>query len=288
MGLKSRVPESTVNEWSFTVEGVPVLEHDLVVAVRRLRLLMSDQADLTDVRAFVHEGPPVSKSRARWSRKQQRFYTPQATKDAEIDLAWRFKAAARGEVLEGPVAILALFYRPNHQRIDADNLMKLVMDSATGAGIWLDDSQVTAQASYIEMDIERPRTVVAWSGTESTMVRGATFTCTVCGAEFIRPGLAAKRKTPLFCSIACVQRARSKDPDGVPLTVRVACDQCSTLYARKTTAQRFCSEGCRRDWLRGHHRARRAAPNLCCDCGIPTPNHHAARCRACWSALSTP
>ena len=107
-----------------------------------------------------HTGVPVPKERPR--RGQHSFYTPKRTKDAQEALAWAFRS------VRGPrpgytdtVAIVALFFVPNQQVKDADNCIKLVMDAATKAGVWRDDSQVKAQAVFFELDTQNPRTIVA-------------------------------------------------------------------------------------------------------------------------------
>ena len=201
----------------FQVDGKPAVnpeEPDYSRALGRLRGLIGDDADPEQMWYFVRPGPPVAKSRARWSRRNKRFYTPKRTVEVEDDLASRFRVTMEGETITGPVAIMAMFYRQNYQRIDADNLMKAVMDAGTGAGVWPDDSVVTAQASFIELDIERPRTLVAWCPTTSTMDRSKRFKCQRCGKEFNRAGVAAIKRPPKFCSREC--RYASDRVEAVP------------------------------------------------------------------------
>lgn len=153
---------------------------------------------------FVHPGPPVSKSRARWSKKSGRFYTPGSTKTAEESVAWHFKSELCGEKFAGNVAVLAVFIRPNRQRIDADNLMKLVLDAGTKAGAWDDDSQVTTQGSVVELDADNPRTIVVCCSSESSLTRGddAKAKCVVCGKLFF-PGGVRRREVAKWCSKEC-------------------------------------------------------------------------------------
>lgn len=150
----------------------------------------------------VHDGAPVSKARARWSRRTRSHYTPETTRNAEAALVLRLRAAMV-EPLTGCVAIVSMFYRPNFQRIDVDNLTKLVMDAATRAGVWTDDCHVSAQASFVELDVKRPRTVIAICPTTSTLDRSARFTCRRCGVKFTRAGVAAIKNPPQFCSRDC-------------------------------------------------------------------------------------
>jgi len=119
---------------------------------------------------FVHEAEPLPKARPRLS--SGRVYTPKRTADAEQLLAWSWHEATRHlEKLDGPLALVALFYRSNQRRLDGDNLLKLVMDSGTKAGVWYDDSQVTACATVIHLDAERPRTVIGLGPLGSSMIR---------------------------------------------------------------------------------------------------------------------
>jgi Holliday junction resolvase RusA-like endonuclease len=156
----------------FGVIGTPVVDTQdalvLLAAIRRGRCVRGDVSSV----AFVHPGEPVSKARARFNFKTRSAYTPAKTAQAEKSLAWAFAAALGGLELRSNVAVAVIFYRQNRKRTDTDNLMKLVMDAATKAGAWDDDSQVTAQAVLLELDAENPRTVIALGPIESTMGRG--------------------------------------------------------------------------------------------------------------------
>lgn len=118
---------------------------------------------------FVHEGVPVPKARARFG--QRRVFTPGKTIAAERDLAWTFAQYVRERPWTGGVALVALFYLPDRRRVDGDNLLKLVKDAGTKAGIWGDDSQVVAHAVTVGLDVIRPRTVVALARTASDLRR---------------------------------------------------------------------------------------------------------------------
>lgn len=145
---------------------------DIDAALARLAGLMLRAPYLPDTRAFVHVGAPISKGRPRFSAKHKRAFTPARTVHAERDLMYAFRVALdRRATLLDTVAIVALFYMPTRRRIDADNLMKLVMDSATAAAVWKDDSQVIAQAALMELDTENPRTVVALCPYTGTLTR---------------------------------------------------------------------------------------------------------------------
>jgi len=119
---------------------------------------------------FIHEAEPLPKARPRLS--SGRIYTPKRTAGAEESLAWSWREATKHlEKLDGTLALVALFYRSNQRRVDGDNLLKLVMDSGTKAGVWYDDSQVTACASVMHLDTERPRTVIGLGPLGSSMIR---------------------------------------------------------------------------------------------------------------------
>lgn len=117
----------------------------------------------------VHEGQPERKQRPRFGRG--RAFTPEQTERAETALAWAIRAQLHGRMFTGNVAVLATFYRSNRQRIDADNLMKLVLDAGTRAGAWRDDCQVTLQLAALELDALHPRTELVIAECASTLKR---------------------------------------------------------------------------------------------------------------------
>jgi Holliday junction resolvase RusA-like endonuclease len=238
---------------------------DLLAAIRKDRL-----GDDSYIVSFVHPGPPQSKARPRWSPKNGRTYTPTETARAERSLAKRFERSFQGRTLEGNVAIAAVFYRPNHQRIDADNLMKLVLDSATKAGVWLDDSQVTAQASVVEVDADAPRTLIALGPTASTMNRTGrvTSTCSRCGTMFAQ---ARTLKLRAFCSRACAKP-----------TVTARCARCGLDFTRRRAGQRYCSKTCAvRDPIRRQADALQRPAPTCKLCGGRVSRREYLRCAAC-------
>ena len=123
--------------------------------------------------AFRHDGPPISKARARVVVKNGRTmaFTPERTETAETALAWRWRLALHGVTYDGNLALAAIFYRPNRQRIDVDNMLKLVLDAGTQARAWHDDCQVTTIAARTELDAECPRTEIALMPANSTLYR---------------------------------------------------------------------------------------------------------------------
>lgn len=61
-------------------------------------------------------------------------------------------------VFSDNVRVSAFFFRSNRQTIDLDNLLKHILDAATGV-CWVNDCQVTAYgATELHLDREAPRT----------------------------------------------------------------------------------------------------------------------------------
>lgn len=249
---------------------------DHVVVLEKLRALLGPGVDPDQMWYLVVDGAPVSKSRARWNRKTGRTYTPAETVQAERALAARFRRVLGNVSLDGSVAIVAIFFRPNFQRIDADNLMKLVMDSATLAKVWSDDCYVTAQASFMEMDRERPRTVIAFCQTESSLDRTRMFSCVICAKDFRRSGNATFKNPPKTCSVACRQALYWRDLK--PAT----CPKCGTDFRRQAAGQRYCSDECKAAPRKKRlpNQIQPARPR-CQSCGGPVSRREYQQCSNC-------
>lgn len=251
----------------------------LTWAVGRLLGLIGADADPGWIAGFVHFGPPGSKARARYSKKSRRFYTPDRTASQEEALAWKFRSQMRGRAtIRGNVALLAVFYRPNYQRIDADNLLKLVLDAGTRARAWEDDCQVTTQGAIIEYDPHSPRTIITFCDCPSSLDRSVdrhARPCAHCRNPFT-PSDFSRAKTQRYCSPACAARSRGQD-----LSEPVLCPQCGEPFRRRTSAQKFCSVSCARLSRTGKKRPD-GSPALCIDCKKPVKNRNAKRCRSCW------
>lgn len=261
----------------FIVYGSPRSELDH--AMLRLRGLIGSEQDPNHICCFIHEGEPVSKSRARWNRKTATVYTPKSSQTAQTQLAWRFRAVLGKETAHvGSVAIIAIFYRSSRQRIDADNLMKLVMDAGTEARVWRDDSQVAAQAALVELDPTRPRTVVALCPYTSTMDRSPeVFACAKCGKSFERPEWykrrARKSNRRMFCSVTCSR----------PTSLAIAtCPKCNQDFQRKTAGQRYCSVKCAQTFKNVRlPNGEQRPPKVCELCGNRVSRREYKQCRKC-------
>lgn len=138
-------------------------------ALRLVRMIARDP-EPQPVWCVLYPGEPIPKGRPRHT-KGGHTYTPTRTVKAERDLAVAFQEVIHRRPLVGPLAIVTLFFVSTHRRTDADNLGKLVLDAATKAGVWEDDSQVVAHAALLECDPNHPRTVIALTSARSGLRR---------------------------------------------------------------------------------------------------------------------
>ena len=187
----------------------PAVLGDVDRAMQMLRGMgVMPTTDRVDV--MVVEGAPWSKSRPRFSRAGH-AYQPRDDRAQAEALASRMRGFL-AEKFPANVAVACIFFRPNRQRIDADNMLKHVLDSATGVA-WEDDSQVTAVLGVIELDAERPRTVIAFGEHESTMTRGtaSNLTCEGCGASYPRKSSGPQTR---YCSPECSNHGRGTGAAG--------------------------------------------------------------------------
>jgi Holliday junction resolvase RusA-like endonuclease len=152
-------------------------------------------------------GDPWSKSRPRFTRRG-RTYQPRDDSEAEAALAWRMKTC-KADPFSGNVMLACRFYRSNFQRVDADNLLKHVCDSANGV-LWKDDSQVTFISGELLYDAHEPRTLIVAGNHTSSLVRGvdAELVCPQCGRSFMPASRGPTKSRQRFCSQACQHAAR--------------------------------------------------------------------------------
>jgi Holliday junction resolvase RusA-like endonuclease len=218
-------------------------------------------------------GDPWSKARPRFARRGA--YQPRDDREAEQRLAWRMKAGGAPQ-FPGNVMLACRFYRSNAQRVDADNLLKHVCDSANGV-LWKDDSQVTLALAELHYDPARPRTIILAGNHASTLLRGddRQQPCAHCDELFLPlPG----RREQRFCSTACAYAARTT---ALPAK---ACEQCGESFRPTTKRQILCSRECHTEWLRGRNRGRGGPMSRCTECGKELAHRRGGRCRDCWRA----
>jgi Holliday junction resolvase RusA-like endonuclease len=241
---------------------------------RGLALLSALCPESLGARYLVISGNPASKARARFQRGG-RVYASDEQVAAERALGWELKTRFE-EPLDGNLAVVCIFFRANKQRVDVDNMLKHVMDSANKIA-WHDDSQVTAQLGIIEFDAKRPRTVIVIGEHRSTMARTGKAEkkglCLYCGNPFTTK----QHHPPKFCSPACNSRSRGTD-----LSDGVSCAWCGKVFKRASAGQRFCSDACRLTSLQASNRAGRP-PAACADCGGKLSKPGYKRCRSCWA-----
>ena len=184
--------------------------------------------------------------------------------------------AAGAQRFTGNVMLACRFYRSNYQRIDADNLLKHVCDSATGI-LWQDDSQVTLVLGDIQFDKERPRTVIVAGNHYSTLERGddALRPCTHCDKPFM-PTPGRPRDEQRFCSSRCSYAARTT------VLAEITCPQCRKSFRPRTKTQIVCSRTCAGNRLTGQNRAKGGPMSCCTDCGKELAHRRGGRCRDCW------
>lgn len=228
------------------------------------------------MRFTVIPGPPPSKARPRFRRSTGTTYTLAKDREAENTTACHLIRLVDPGPLTGNVALGCVFFRPDRQRIDTDNMLKHVCDAANGV-LWFDDSQVTALIGITEIDPDNPRTIVVLGNHISTLGRGTddVTPCKVCGAPITATRNGGRRKT---CSKECAMRSRGAHV----LTDLVPCAQCGKPFKRVNHRQRFCSGPCSRDALRDKRRAEAGPLSRCLDCDKELTHRHGGRCRDCW------
>lgn len=257
------------------IEGsIPLFdEHDQ--DVERASLLMAAISADESPEVLMIDGEPRSKARPFRGKNNTVYVDPDARARAH-ELKLRIGDAVSGR-REGNIAVACIFYRSSAHRVDVDNLLKQVLDCSTGV-CWDDDSQVTAVVGVLELDRQRPRTVIALGSHSSSMDRGdctEISTCEYCGKSFAwraYESIAARR----FCSRSCAA-ASSR------VLAEANCRQCGEPFRRRTAGQSLCSEECRRAWWSSDRKAARKHADAVCEvCGGKVSRPEYRRCRACW------
>lgn len=234
--------------WVWAYEVVEAMSS--VTDHERGRALITAMCAETSTKDFiVVPGDPKSKARPRLG-KRGHVYTP--SKPFETTLATILKTGGFRK-RDGNVALGAVFFRPNYQRVDADNMLKLVLDAGTTAELWNDDSQVTALMAVTEYDPENPRTVIVIGDHESSLDRSPTrgsAPCQNCGQICLPRSNGTQRK---FCSRECRYGPIRLDKNRP-----------------------------------GQGRGRKGQPKArCCDCGKELSKRSYIRCRDCWKVART-
>jgi Holliday junction resolvase RusA-like endonuclease len=111
----------------------------------------------TGFKVVAFDGEPASKTRPRFNRDGKPYKTKEDTA-AEEHTGWKFRQVFR-RPWTGNLAVGCVFFRPDRQRIDVDNMLKHVCDAGNGIA-WVDDAQITAVYGVAELDVEHPRTLI--------------------------------------------------------------------------------------------------------------------------------
>jgi Holliday junction resolvase RusA-like endonuclease len=158
-------------------QALRMIDNTLAEDRRRVEVLLETLAPWNVEPVIVtHYGAPVP-----WARARTRggvYFKDKRTRAAAEDLGKVFTQVAARPVSFSNLALVCLFYMPTRHVVDSDNLTKLVMDAATKAHLWEDDSQVTAQTTIIEYcggqhtrALSQARTVVGLVPCASTLDR---------------------------------------------------------------------------------------------------------------------
>jgi Holliday junction resolvase RusA-like endonuclease len=191
---------------------------------------------------FTVDGEPVSKSRARFTKRGSKTfaYTPEKTHEAEQVMALRFRQAAPNHRPEKDVeyGVMGIFFYSHRQRRDVDNMLKLICDGLNGVA-WVDDSQVREvsgrKTRVPAKDHARTEVLIYQLGP----VDKPTMPCQHCGKPMdIYESTRGVRK---FCNQECHlewRRARREQ----------ACPTCGKVFDFLHADKRiFCSLACSRD-----------------------------------------
>lgn len=189
----------------------------------------------------VIPGVPMSKQRPRFVRKTGAVFTPKETRDREHAIGQYVWAQGWRKPPEPELAfgVRAVFYVPDQQRKDVDNMLKLVLDGLNKV-IWEDDSQVGEVMGWKREDAENPRTELVVYSLGYPAKRMAE-----CGHCHKRYRSYPSWKYRQFCSAKCrdLQAMTGK---------YLKCAQCHTEFYRATYrvaaakgAYQYCSSNCK-------------------------------------------
>lgn len=187
-------------------------------------------------------------------------------------LAWKMKPNVQNGIapIETKLALRCIFYRKGRQRIDCDNLLKAVSDSATGV-VWVDDSQVHEVFGKLVVGQESPRVDIVIYEIENMSPHAL---CLFCKKPFkTYPSTACK-----YCSRECFSKSTRVDR---------TCEECNKSFTVRrcmigSSPCRFCSQECLHIW-NGKQKTLKSGPQhwKCKDCGGAVSRREYIRCKYC-------
>lgn len=220
------------------------------------------------------QGEPLPKARPRFDSRRKRVYNPTTNQAYQDALGWQLKVALGGiPDRDSLFGLRVIFQRKDRHRIDVDNLVKTVLDGATGV-VWGDDRQVREIIARLITDNEQPGTDLLFYHIKDSV--GARL-CPFCKKEFYRPP-SVKTK---YCSPACRYAA---------VRITVECEWCHKFFVVSKakvsrTKRKYCSKECSVKAWAEHRRTllgdKASIHWRCKDCGGRVTRKEYTRCKAC-------
>lgn len=264
------------------------------------------------VASFTVQGEPISKARARFTKRGSKVvsYTPQKTLDGEQAVAAAFLAVTnkRSTDDEATYAVHAHFINGTRQRRDVDNMVKLILDGLNAVA-WPDDNQVTEIAArkswgpkteartevtiYRIGQMNRPSQPCLYCGKSFRMYdswrdtpTGKKYCSPECGyahrkdkkartCEYCSKEFQAwgETKETRYCSTECGYEARRAE---------VQCNHCGETFSKQrchVKAINYCSNECKAKATKA--RRSKYFPGTCASCGGGTTRKEYTRCQPC-------
>ena len=220
---------------NLTTDYIPKIENYPLPRVGKQRRVVN----------ICFEGKPVSASVGFSGNKLYRSQDYTAYRDA---LAWLIKEKIGGEwdTRRYSFGVRVRFFLAGMRKIDIDNLVKPVLDAATGL-IWADDSQVIEL--YAVKLMKQKESKIEFLVYHIGDWIDYHHLCAYCGKDIARKGLSQK-----YCSIEC------RDKDQRKATER-QCPECGKTFwngryagiqKRIVSKQKFCSRQCFNIWMKKH------------------------------------
>jgi crossover junction endodeoxyribonuclease RusA len=77
-----------------------------------------------------------------WKHARGKHYLTKAAVDYYTQVAWLIKSSGLAMGLDGRLEVEVDIYPPDKRKRDLSNVIKVVEDACTKAGLWQDDSQI--------------------------------------------------------------------------------------------------------------------------------------------------